>query len=49
MVDEVSGPLKNLNIGIFSETINAINVKVYMMVLLIELDAKMTPITRKLV
>ena len=36
MVGHVSGLVENLNIGIFSDTINMINVKLCMMVLLIE-------------
>ena len=36
-VCQVSWLVKNFNIGIYSDTINMINVKLYMMVLLIEL------------
>ena len=33
-IGQVSGLVKNLNIGIYSDTIHMINVKLYMMVLL---------------
>ena len=36
-VGQVSGLVKNINIGIYSDTINMINVKLCMMVPLIEL------------
>ena len=36
-VGQVSGLFSNLNIGIFSDTVNVISVKFYMMALLIEL------------
>ena len=38
LVSQVSGLVKNRNIGIFSDTINVIDVKLYRMVLHIELD-----------
>ena len=38
LVGQVSGLVKNFNIGIFSDTINVINVKLCVMVLLMELD-----------
>ena len=37
LVGQVSGLVENFNIGIFSDTINMINVKLCFMVLLIEL------------
>ena len=37
LVGQVSGLVENFNIGIFSDTINGINVKLCMMVLNIEL------------
>ena len=36
LVSQVSGFVKNCNIGIYTDTINVINVKLSMMVLLIE-------------
>ena len=37
LVSQVSRFVKNFNIGIFSDTVNVMNVKLYMMVLHIEL------------
>ena len=37
LVDQVSGHVKNFNTGIYSDTIDAINVKLCIMVLLIKL------------
>ena len=37
MVSQVSGLVENFNIGIYSDTINVINVKLCMMILLTEL------------
>ena len=40
---KVSGLVKNFNIGIYSDTINMINVKLCVMVLLIELYLFLSP------
>ena len=37
LVDQVSRLVENFNMGIFSDTVNVINVKLCMMILLVEL------------
>ena len=43
LVGQVSGLFENFNIGIFSDIINVINVKLYIMVLFTELYLFMPP------
>ena len=43
LVGQVSGLVENFNIGIFSDTINVINVKLRMMILRFDLSSSSSP------